>query len=1351
MSRSLELHYVYDAATPNDGASKYWASVRQQSSPTTAGGIRVRRLSEGSQGEDDILDGKDKVVLDGSGRPLSARQLASLRRARAAHRSACLEQQQRIADTIELVQQRTADLDEQIKHSTRKQRPASAAARPTHRSTTLNGTPPRRRQTRAHSAGARRSQTRTARPASARSNDDSVKDWSLRPLGWRGHDASVTSQRKHAASSMERLSMYLPSAPLGAPTRGVARAAPKVNYEPRTQPKSFESFVTLQYVGNVGPTGPANALPTFRIDQHRPGAATLTVFDAPLCPKEIFTIVLARAINDPIGLTVYKNGIKLEQYSACCEHKYRSGARLGGATGAFRLIAVTGATPCVRCFSQLDPVVLPTGTTPPDVVCTIDDTSAPTPVMDSGGDGDDDQNSLIDHPEAAKTSDIDLNADADTHPLENPKRPHGTQTIPSGATLGIDVVPNSVLPRHNAADSKKATSSAPRNKKRAVSVKSAARNGKSVTDHNDSPAGSEAEKGSGHESFENLWSRLQQKEKTTEHHPTGLNKPMAPLESNSIYGWCTDLAKHRVAQPGDQPSSPVQSRPPGRSVHQPPSATRPKSAHPNRGRAVPSSKESSPSAERKPPTKSKPLRKQQQELQNAFELAKAQAAEEGSDSGGQSLSDWSSSHIEIDPDYSSDDSTAQELDRDVLSPSLSSLGGDDENSSEEDAASDSNSSLSSNQDSKGQYIEVTADTSTLSGSNQYLEITSGDSPTVPVSPELREQGQYIDDLEYAVDLDDDEMDLDALDEDDDDGLSTLRGYLDDLGNDDDVGDISAFLDDDDDTPLDLDAVATTSPSASIGGSPNPPLDDVLADHSDEMAIEAEVSRLMEEHRRRSSGNVEYFAKQLQELQGGEHTPSPPVSRKIATARPVVPPIASSGASSPVTTPPTATPPQPIPSSSSPTRPTSAAARSPTRGSRTPRATPTLAPNKRVKNSPHRTGDGSNGVASGPGIRRHLSGPLKSSKQHPPVGTQPVIAETEAESTAVQHEEGAGLDTHARATLLQQQREQHRVTPPAAGSPHGSPSVARAPPGMGAIPEASLTDLSVDDSDDDDLLATLDLEGNVLDMEATATELDAGGLQSSTDHPPGTAPPWQPVAPDASHNATAPNDEVHGHPAPTGTSGALSAAHVPIPGSGEDFNTTQGNSRDGSEGSIGSDTPMAVPDGPMDPTPFSRDAPTIALTTPHTDVEDGSTHANAGSATNVIEGTPSTAATSIATAAVEHTVPATEVEQTERTAAVQDATLAEPSPYGTSDTDNATAADTPVAAADTAFMLTLGDDLADHLNEDPDVSAVLAGLKDEILREMQRQEDEEAQLSGTLTNGDSVATLDDIGLALRSDT
>lgn len=68
-----------------------------------------------------MLDGKDTVVLDGSGRPLSARQLASLRRARAAHRSYILADQQRVADTMRLMHQRTVDLEEQIKRGSRKE------------------------------------------------------------------------------------------------------------------------------------------------------------------------------------------------------------------------------------------------------------------------------------------------------------------------------------------------------------------------------------------------------------------------------------------------------------------------------------------------------------------------------------------------------------------------------------------------------------------------------------------------------------------------------------------------------------------------------------------------------------------------------------------------------------------------------------------------------------------------------------------------------------------------------------------------------------------------------------------------------------------------------------------------------------------------------------------------------------------------------------------------------------------------------------------------------------------------------------------------------------------------------
>ena len=163
------------------------------------------------------------------------------------------------------------------------------------------------------------------------------KDWAL---------ASSRSATMHKASSMDRLAMYHPGSTLAtaAPSRGMPRHAARNWVDPRSKTVSHRAFFTCQYKGLR-----TKIRPRFRFLQHRPEAATLTVFDGHLSPSEVFTLELCRSANDPLGLTVFKNGVLFEQYSACCEHKYTPGATLGGTSGTFIVVGCTGDNPCVHC------------------------------------------------------------------------------------------------------------------------------------------------------------------------------------------------------------------------------------------------------------------------------------------------------------------------------------------------------------------------------------------------------------------------------------------------------------------------------------------------------------------------------------------------------------------------------------------------------------------------------------------------------------------------------------------------------------------------------------------------------------------------------------------------------------------------------------------------------------------------------------------------------------------------------------------------------------------------------------------------------------------------------------------
>lgn len=172
------------------------------------------------------------------------------------------------------------------------------------------------------------------RPRSA----TSVKDWAL--VG------QTPWSTVHKASSTDRLFMYQSSRPATAgEPRYLAKFRPQNFTEPRSKRDLFPSYLTLKYKGPK-----SRRRPKFEFQQHRPQAATLTVYEGHLLANEVFTLELSRGIGDPFGLTVYKDGILFERFSACCEHKYRPKSMLGGVTGSFEVVGCTGNNPCLACL-----------------------------------------------------------------------------------------------------------------------------------------------------------------------------------------------------------------------------------------------------------------------------------------------------------------------------------------------------------------------------------------------------------------------------------------------------------------------------------------------------------------------------------------------------------------------------------------------------------------------------------------------------------------------------------------------------------------------------------------------------------------------------------------------------------------------------------------------------------------------------------------------------------------------------------------------------------------------------------------------------------------------------------------
>ena len=60
-----------------------------------------------------------------------------------------------------------------------------------------------------------------------------------------------------------------------------------------------------------------------------------------------------RVQGHPWSVTIYINKRSHVRLSTCCESRRRLGSRLG--QGAFTLVGVEGAVPCLRCFMDRDP------------------------------------------------------------------------------------------------------------------------------------------------------------------------------------------------------------------------------------------------------------------------------------------------------------------------------------------------------------------------------------------------------------------------------------------------------------------------------------------------------------------------------------------------------------------------------------------------------------------------------------------------------------------------------------------------------------------------------------------------------------------------------------------------------------------------------------------------------------------------------------------------------------------------------------------------------------------------------------------------------------------------------------
>lgn len=69
---------------------------------------------------------------------------------------------------------------------------------------------------------------------------------------------------------------------------------------------------------------------------------------AHLPPSDEIEFSSMRRPSFPFSLTIYEDGVTTGRLSACCEHRYVPGSRLGGPSGHLRVIEIDGGEPCLR-------------------------------------------------------------------------------------------------------------------------------------------------------------------------------------------------------------------------------------------------------------------------------------------------------------------------------------------------------------------------------------------------------------------------------------------------------------------------------------------------------------------------------------------------------------------------------------------------------------------------------------------------------------------------------------------------------------------------------------------------------------------------------------------------------------------------------------------------------------------------------------------------------------------------------------------------------------------------------------------------------------------------------------------
>ncbi|XP_045127333.1 glutamate-rich protein 3-like [Portunus trituberculatus] len=120
---------------------------------------------------------------------------------------------------------------------------------------------------------------------------------------------------------------------------------PESSRLPRPAPSS-PPHMRLVYAGGGAPC----PTPTHLVLRQQPaGSHNVTVFQGTVCVGDEINIISMRRANFPFSVTIYENGVSTGRLSACCEHRYAKGSRLGGRSGHLRVLEITGGEPCLRC------------------------------------------------------------------------------------------------------------------------------------------------------------------------------------------------------------------------------------------------------------------------------------------------------------------------------------------------------------------------------------------------------------------------------------------------------------------------------------------------------------------------------------------------------------------------------------------------------------------------------------------------------------------------------------------------------------------------------------------------------------------------------------------------------------------------------------------------------------------------------------------------------------------------------------------------------------------------------------------------------------------------------------------